>query len=183
MRAYSMANFPEENQIIMLNVRIATPPPNAPASVPPGVMSSFIFNLKPGDRVTVSGPYGEFFAKDNDAEMIFIGGGAGMAPMRSHIFDQLKRLHSSRKITFWYGARSLRESFYVEEFDLLAANHPNFSCRSRLLPSICSTLVSQLSTSRAKSDCRSRCEGWFCSTWESTALSSSIEATTAKEGL
>jgi Na+-transporting NADH:ubiquinone oxidoreductase subunit F len=127
MRAYSMANFPEENQIIMLNVRIATPPPNAPASVPPGVMSSFIFNLKPGDRVTVSGPYGEFFAKDNDAEMIFIGGGAGMAPMHSHIFDQLKRLHSSRKITFWYGARSLRESFYVEEFDLLAANHPNFS--------------------------------------------------------
>jgi Na+-transporting NADH:ubiquinone oxidoreductase subunit F len=127
MRAYSMANFPEENQIIMLNVRIATPPPNAPASLPPGVMSSFIFNLKPGDRVTVSGPYGEFFAKDNDAEMIFIGGGAGMAPMRSHIFDQLKRLHSSRKITFWYGARSLRESFYVEEFDLLAANHPNFS--------------------------------------------------------
>ena len=127
MRAYSMANYPEENRIIMLNVRIATPPPNAPDTVPTGVMSSFIFNLKAGDRVTVSGPYGEFFAKDSGAEMVFIGGGAGMAPMRSHIFDQLKRLHSERKITFWYGARSLREAFYVEEFDQLAASHPNFS--------------------------------------------------------
>jgi len=95
--------------------------------VPPGVMSSYIFNLKPGDTVTVSGPYGEFYAKDTDAEMIFVGGGAGMAPMRSHIFDQLKRLRSQRKITFWYGARSLREAFYVEEFDELAAAHPNFS--------------------------------------------------------
>jgi len=127
MRAYSMANYPQENEIIMLNVRIATPPPNALGKVPPGVMSSFIFNLKPGDRVSVSGPYGEFFAKDTGAEMVFIGGGAGMAPMRSHIFDQLKRLHSDRKITFWYGARSLREAFYVEEFDQLAASHPNFS--------------------------------------------------------
>ena len=127
MRAYSMANYPEENQIIMLNVRIATPPPNVSDKVPTGVMSSFIFNLKPGDRVMVSGPYGEFFAKESDAEMVFIGGGAGMAPMRSHIFDQLKRLHSERKITFWYGARSLREAFYVEEFDQLAASHPNFS--------------------------------------------------------
>ena len=127
MRAYSMANYPEENRIIMLNVRIATPPPNAPDTVPAGVMSSFIFNLKPGDQVTVSGPYGEFFAKDSGAEMVFIGGGAGMAPMRSHIFDQLKRLLSERKITFWYGARSLREAFYVEEFDQLAASHPNFS--------------------------------------------------------
>jgi Na+-transporting NADH:ubiquinone oxidoreductase subunit F len=127
MRAYSMANYPEENEIIMLNVRIATPPPNASDKVPTGVMSSFIFNLKPGDRVMVSGPYGEFFAKESDAEMVFIGGGAGMAPMRSHIFDQLKRLHSERKITFWYGARSLREAFYVEDFDQLAATHPNFS--------------------------------------------------------
>ena len=127
MRAYSMANYPQENEIIMLNVRIATPPPNALGKVPPGVMSSFIFNLKPGDRVSVSGPYGEFFAKDTGAEMVFIGGGAGMAPMRSHIFDQLKRLHSDRKITFWYGARSLREAFYVKEFDQLAASHPNFS--------------------------------------------------------
>jgi Na+-transporting NADH:ubiquinone oxidoreductase subunit F len=127
VRAYSMANYPEESDIIMLNVRIATPPPNANGKVPPGVMSSYIFNLKPGAEVTVSGPYGEFLAKDTDAEMVFIGGGAGMAPMRSHIFDQLKRLHSSRKISFWYGARSLREAFYVEEFDQLQAGHDNFS--------------------------------------------------------
>jgi Na+-transporting NADH:ubiquinone oxidoreductase subunit F len=127
VRAYSMANYPEENDIIMLNVRIATPPPGAQGEVPPGVMSSYIFNLKPGDEVTVSGPYGEFLAKDTNAEMIFIGGGAGMAPMRSHIFDQLKRLNSGRKITFWYGARSLREAFYVEEFDELESRHENFS--------------------------------------------------------
>jgi len=127
MRAYSMASYPEENDIIMLNVRIATPPPNAGKKVPTGVMSSYIFNLKPGDKVMVSGPYGEFFARNTDAEMVFIGGGAGMAPMRSHIFDQLKRLHSKRKITFWYGARSLREAFYVEELDELAATHENFS--------------------------------------------------------
>ncbi len=127
IRAYSMANYPLENDIVMLNVRIATPPPGAGPKVPPGVMSSFIFNLKPGDEVTVSGPYGEFLARDTDAEMVFIGGGAGMAPMRSHIFDQLKRLHSSRRISFWYGARSLREAFYVEEFDDLAASHENFS--------------------------------------------------------
>jgi Na+-transporting NADH:ubiquinone oxidoreductase subunit F len=127
LRAYSMANYPEENEIVMLNVRIATPPPHAQGKVPPGVMSSYIFNLKPGDKVTVSGPYGEFYARDTDAEMVFIGGGAGMAPMRSHIFDQLRRLHSQRKMTFWYGARSLREAFYTEEFDELAAAHPNFS--------------------------------------------------------
>ncbi len=125
-RAYSMANYPDENEIIMLNVRIATPPPDAPKA-PTGIMSSYIFNRKPGDTVTVSGPYGEFFAKDTDAEMVFIGGGAGMAPMRSHIFDQLKRLKSTRTMTFWYGARSLREAFYVEEFDELAEKHPNFS--------------------------------------------------------
>jgi Na+-transporting NADH:ubiquinone oxidoreductase subunit F len=127
IRAYSMANYPEENDIVMLNVRIATPPPNAGDKVPAGVMSSFIFNLKPGDKVTVSGPYGEFLAKETDAEMVFVGGGAGMAPMRSHIFDQLKRLHSQRKISFWYGARSLREAFYAEEFDKLARQHENFS--------------------------------------------------------
>jgi Na+-transporting NADH:ubiquinone oxidoreductase subunit F len=127
VRAYSMANYPEENDIVMLNVRIATPPPNADDTVPPGVMSSYIFNLKPGNEVTVSGPYGEFLAKDTDSEMVFIGGGAGMAPMRSHIFDQLKRLDSTRKITFWYGARSLREAFYVEEFDQLENQFENFS--------------------------------------------------------
>jgi len=127
VRAYSMANYPEENGIIMLNVRIATPPPNASNDVPTGVMSSYIFNLKAGDTVTVSGPYGEFFAKPGDAEMVFIGGGAGMAPMRSHIFEQLKRLHSNRLISFWYGARSLREAFYIDEFDQLAREHDNFS--------------------------------------------------------
>ena len=126
-RAYSMANYPEENTIILLNVRIATPPPDKQGKVPPGIMSSFIFNLKPGDTIVASGPYGEFFARDSGSEMIFIGGGAGMAPMRSHIYDQLKRLHSKRRISFWYGARSLREAFYIEEFDELASLHPNFS--------------------------------------------------------
>jgi len=125
LRAYSMANYPEEKGIIMLNVRIATPP-NVP-DAPPGVMSSYIWSLKPGDKVTISGPFGEFFAKDTDAEMVFIGGGAGMAPMRSHIFDQLKRLGSKRKISFWYGARSLREMFYDDEFEQLARENPNFT--------------------------------------------------------
>jgi len=125
VRAYSMANYPEEKGLVMLNVRIATPPPQMP-DVPPGVMSSFIYSLKPGDKVWVSGPFGEFFAKDTDAEMVFIGGGAGMAPMRAHIFDQLKRLHSKRKMTYWYGARSKREMFYVEDFDGLAESNDNF---------------------------------------------------------
>ncbi len=125
LRAYSMASYPEEKEI-MLNVRIATPPPGASDDVPPGVMSSFIFNLKPGDKVFVSGPYGEFYAKDTDNEMVFVGGGAGMAPMRSHIFDQLRRLKSKRKMTFWYGARSKREMFYVEDFDMLAKENDNF---------------------------------------------------------
>ena len=125
IRAYSMASYPEEKGIIMLNVRIATPPPNAP-DAPPGQMSSFIFNLKPGDKVIISGPYGEFFARNNDNEMIFIGGGAGMAPMRSHIFDQLGRLNSKRKISYWYGARSFREMFYVEDFNTLEKEHDNF---------------------------------------------------------
>ena len=126
MRAYSMANYPEEKGIIMLNVRVCPPPPAVP-DAPPGQMSSFIFDLKPGDKVTISGPYGEFFAKETDSEMVFVGGGAGMAPMRSHIFDQLKRLHSQRNISFWYGARSLREAFYVEEFDELAEKFDNFT--------------------------------------------------------
>jgi Na+-transporting NADH:ubiquinone oxidoreductase subunit F len=125
IRAYSMANYPEESDIIMLNVRIATPPPGT-NDIPPGVMSSYIFSLKPGDKVVISGPFGEFFARDTDNEMVFIGGGAGMAPMRSHIFDQLRRIKTKRKITFWYGARSLREMFYVDDFNQLQAENPNF---------------------------------------------------------
>ena len=126
IRAYSMASYPEENDIIMLNVRIATPPPRI-ADAPPGIMSSYIFNLKPGDKVTISGPFGEFFARETQNEMIFVGGGAGMAPMRSHIFDQLRRIKTDRKLTFWYGARSLREMFYVEDFDMLQAENKNFT--------------------------------------------------------
>ncbi|MEM9880248.1 MAG: NADH:ubiquinone reductase (Na(+)-transporting) subunit F [Pseudomonadota bacterium] len=124
-RAYSMANYPEEKGMIMLNVRCASPPPGS-EGIPPGQMSSYIFSLKPGDKVTISGPFGEFFARDTGKEMVFVGGGAGMAPMRSHIFDQLKRLHSDRKITFWYGARSKREMFFVEDFDGLAETNENF---------------------------------------------------------
>ncbi|MCY0964671.1 NADH:ubiquinone reductase (Na(+)-transporting) subunit F [Parathalassolituus penaei] len=126
IRAYSMANYPEERGLVKFNIRIATPPPGS-QGIPPGIMSSYVFNLKPGDKVTVYGPFGEFFARDTDAEMVFIGGGAGMAPMRSHIFDQLKRLKSKRKISFWYGARSLRELFYKEEYDQLAAENENFT--------------------------------------------------------
>ena len=125
-RAYSMANYPEEKGIILLNVRVASPPPRAPEGTPPGIMSSYIFSLKPGDEVTISGPFGEFFAKETEAEMLFIGGGAGMAPMRSHIFDQFYRLHSKRKITFWYGARSLREAFYIEDFDKIQKDFDSF---------------------------------------------------------
>lgn len=124
IRAYSMANYPEEKGILKFNIRIATPPPGT--NHPPGLMSTYVFNLKPGDKVTVMGPFGEFFAKDTDAEMVFVGGGAGMAPMRSHIFDQLKRLNSKRKISFWYGARSWRETFYNDEYDQLAEEHDNF---------------------------------------------------------
>jgi len=125
-RAYSMANYPDEKGIIMLNVRIASPPPRGPEGIPPGIMSSYIFNLKPGDEVTISGPFGEFFAKETDKEMVFVGGGAGMAPMRSHIFDQFRRLKTDRKVSFWYGARSLREAFYSEEFDEIAKDFENF---------------------------------------------------------
>lgn len=125
IRAYSMANYPEEKGVVKFNIRIATPPPGT-QGINPGIMSTYVFNMKPGDKVTVYGPFGEFFAKDTDAEMVFIGGGAGMAPMRSHIFDQLKRLKSDRKISFWYGARSLKELFYQDEYDALAAEFPNF---------------------------------------------------------
>ena len=125
-RAYSMANYPEEKGIMMLNVRIASPPPRAPEETPPGKMTGYLFDLKPGDEVTISGPYGEFFAKDSEAEMLFIGGGAGMAPMRSHIFDQFYRLHTKRKVSFWYGARSLREAFYIEDFNKIQAEFDNF---------------------------------------------------------
>jgi Na+-transporting NADH:ubiquinone oxidoreductase subunit F len=131
IRAYSMANYPLEEGLIMLNVRIATPPPNN-MDAPPGKMSSFIYGLKPGDEVVISGPFGEFFAKETDAEMVFVGGGAGMAPMRSHVFDQLKRLHTKRKMSFWYGARSRREMFYVEDFDTLQAENDNFTWHAAL---------------------------------------------------
>ncbi|MCM2971094.1 NADH:ubiquinone reductase (Na(+)-transporting) subunit F [Larsenimonas suaedae] len=124
IRAYSMANYPEEKGFLKFNIRIATPPPNS--DHPPGLMSTWVFSLGEGDKVTVYGPFGEFFARDTDAEMVFVGGGAGMAPMRSHIFDQLKRLGSSRKISFWYGARSMRESFYNEEYDKLQEENENF---------------------------------------------------------
>jgi Na+-transporting NADH:ubiquinone oxidoreductase subunit F len=130
VRAYSMANYPGEEGISMLNVRIASPPwdraKNAWAQVPPGIMSSYIFDLKEGDDVVISGPFGEFFAKDTKSEMVFIGGGAGMAPMRSHIFDQFHRINTDRKVSFWYGARSLREAFYVDHFDKIANDNPNF---------------------------------------------------------
>jgi Na+-transporting NADH:ubiquinone oxidoreductase subunit F len=126
-RAYSMANYPGEKGIIMLNVRIATPPPRAPEGTPPGKVSSYIFNLKPGDPVTVSGPFGEFFIKDSDAEMVYIGGGAGMAPLRSHIFELFEQRRTKRKVSFWYGGRSLRELFYDEQFRELADAHSNFS--------------------------------------------------------
>ncbi len=125
-RAYSMANYPEELGVIMLNVRVATPPPRAPEDTPPGKMSSYIFGLKPGDEVEISGPFGEFFARDTPAEMVFVGGGAGMAPMRSHIFDQFRRIGTKRKVTFWYGARSLREAFYLDDFDMIQRENPNF---------------------------------------------------------
>ncbi len=131
VRAYSMANYPEERGVIYLNVRIASPPPRQDG-VPPGKMTSWLFSLKPGDEVTISGPFGDFFAKETDNEMIFIGGGAGMAPMRSHIFDQFRRLKTDRKVSFWYGARSLREAFYQEDFDRIAADFPNFEWKLAL---------------------------------------------------
>ncbi len=127
IRAYSMANYPGETGIIMLNVRIASPPPRAPEGTPPGKVSSYIFGRKPGDEVTISGPYGEFFIKDTDAEMVYIGGGAGMAPLRSHIYELFKRRKTTRKVSYWYGGRSLRELFYQDEFEAIAKEFPNFS--------------------------------------------------------
>lgn len=125
IRAYSMANYPGEKGIIMLNVRVASPPPRMD-NVPPGKMSSFIFNLKPGDKVTISGPYGEFFIKETESEMLYVGGGAGMAPLRSHIFELFKNLRTGRKVSYWYGGRSLRELFYIDEFRALEEEFPNF---------------------------------------------------------
>jgi Na+-transporting NADH:ubiquinone oxidoreductase subunit F len=129
-RAYSMANYPDEKGLIMLNVRVASPPwdraKGAWKDVPPGIMSSYIFGLNPGDDVTISGPFGEFFARETPNEMVFIGGGAGMAPMRSHIFDQFRRIGTDRKVSFWYGARSYREAFYVDHFDKIQQENPNF---------------------------------------------------------
>ncbi len=126
VRAYSMANYPGEKGIIMLNVRIASPPPRAPEDVPPGKVSSYIFNLKPGDEVTISGPFGEFFIKDTDAEMIYVGGGAGMAPLRSHVFELFRTGRTNRKVSYWYGGRSSRELFYVDEFREIEKEFPNF---------------------------------------------------------
>lgn len=126
IRAYSMANYPGEKGIIMLNVRVASPPPRAPEGTPPGKMSSYIFGLKPGDEVTISGPYGEFFIKDSEAEMVYIGGGAGMAPLRSHIFELFKRQKTDRKVSYWYGGRSLRELFYIDHFREIEKEFPNF---------------------------------------------------------
>ncbi len=126
VRAYSMANYPGEHGIIMLNVRVASPPPRAPEGTPPGQMSSYIFNLKPGDEVTISGPYGEFFIKESESEMVYIGGGAGMAPLRSHIFELFKREKTKRKVSYWYGGRSSRELFYVDHFREIEKDFPNF---------------------------------------------------------
>lgn len=125
-RAYSLANPPHDNEIMMMNVRIATPPPGT-EGIPPGFGSSYIFNLKPGDKVTVSGPYGDFMAKETDNEMCFVGGGAGMAPLRSHILHQLDGIHSKRNISFWYGARSIKEMFYDDVFKDLEKRHDNFT--------------------------------------------------------
>jgi len=122
-----MANHPAEGNIVMLNVRIATPPPALWNEVPPGIASSYIFNLKPSDNVTISGPYGEFFIKNTEREMVYIGGGAGMAPMRSHLYHLFHTLKSERKISFWYGARSTKEMFYDDEFKIIADKYSNFN--------------------------------------------------------
>lgn len=129
-RAYSMANYPKEGNIVKLNIRIATPPwdrsKGAFQRVNPGICSSYIFSLKPGDKVMISGPYGEFHIKDTEREMMYIGGGAGMAPLRSHIFHLFNTLKTGRKVTYWYGARSLREVFYADEFKQIEKDFPNF---------------------------------------------------------
>jgi Na+-transporting NADH:ubiquinone oxidoreductase subunit F len=123
-RAYSMANNPAEGNMVMLNVRIATPPPGT--NLPPGIASAYIFNLKPGDQVTISGPYGEFFARKTNREMCYVGGGAGMAPMRSHLLDLFHTKKTARKVTFWYGARSVKENFYQDDFNKLDQQFDNF---------------------------------------------------------
>ena len=125
-RAYSMANHPAEGNMVMLNIRIATPPPRQ-MDLPPGVCSSYVFSLKPGDKITISGPYGDFHIKDTEREMVYIGGGAGMAPLRSHIFHLFHTLKTGRKVSYWYGARSKREMFYTEEFEAIEREFPNFS--------------------------------------------------------
>ncbi len=129
-RAYSMANHPAEGNIVILNIRIATPPwdraKNKWMDVNPGICSSFVFGCKPGDKCTISGPYGEFFIKESDAEMLYIGGGAGMAPMRSHLFHLFHTLKTKRKVTYWYGGRSKRELFYLEHFKAIEKEFPNF---------------------------------------------------------
>jgi Na+-transporting NADH:ubiquinone oxidoreductase subunit F len=139
-RAYSMANHPAEGNVIILNIRIATPPWDKAKcnymKVPPGICSSYIFSRKPGDKVTISGPYGEFFIKDTNREMIYIGGGAGMAPLRSHIFHLFHTLKTTRKVSYWYGARSLREIFYADEFREIEKKFPNFSFHIALSESL-----------------------------------------------
>ena len=129
-RAYSMASYPAEGKQVMLNVRIATPPwdgkKNNWMTVNPGIASSYIFSKKPGDTVTISGPYGEFFINESDAEMLYVGGGAGMAPMRSHLYELFRTIETGRKVTFWYGGRSKRELFYVDHFRALEKDYPNF---------------------------------------------------------
>ena len=132
MRGFSMANYPGESGIIMLNVRVATPPPRSPEGTPPGQVSSYIFDLKPGDPVSIAGPFGEFYIKETQNEMVYIGGGAGMAPLRSHIYELFKERQTSRKVSFWYGARSLREMFYVEDFDRLASENETFDWKVAL---------------------------------------------------
>jgi Na+-transporting NADH:ubiquinone oxidoreductase subunit F len=131
-RAYSMANYPGEKGIIMLNIRVASPPPRAPEGTPPGKVSSYVFSLKPGDLVTISGPYGDFFIKDTKNEMVYIGGGAGMAPLRSHIFELFQNRKTQRKVSFWYGGRSARELFYVDQFKAIEKVFPNFSFKIAL---------------------------------------------------
>ena len=129
-RAYSMASYPAEGREIMLNVRVACPPFDRATGgwmdVNPGIASSYIFNQKPGDKVTISGPYGEFFINESEAEMLYVGGGAGMAPMRSHLYHLFRTLKTGRKVSYWYGGRSKRELFYLEHFEALERDFPNF---------------------------------------------------------
>lgn len=131
-RGYSLANYPSEGRIAMLVVRLALPPPGTPRGTPPGQVSTYLFGLRPGDAVKVTGPFGHFVATDSGKEMVFVGGGVGMAPMRAHVFEQLEVLHTQRKLSFWYGARSQKELIYAEAFERLAADHPNFTWSAAL---------------------------------------------------